>query len=136
MVKFSIGPGQLTEPIFSSLIGSFQWAIALAVRPRSLFLIRRLGRRCSLCLRGPDRLRFGRMVVNVSDDLAGALRKRAQNEGRDIGSLVEEAVREYLISSAITDLSPEQIGEAQLALLPELNAPPYETSAEGRHEAG
>ena len=48
-------------------------------------------------------------------------------------TLVEEAVREYLESAAITDLEPTQVAEAQAALLGELHnmltvPPPLEAS--------
>jgi hypothetical protein len=37
-----------------------------------------------------------------------------------VRTLVEEAVRQYLESAAITDLEPTQVAEAQAALLGEL----------------
>ena len=48
------------------------------------------------------------------------LRNLAAKQGRDVRTLVEEAVRQYLESAAITDLEPTQVAEAQAALLGEL----------------
>jgi predicted DNA-binding protein len=48
------------------------------------------------------------------------LRTLAARQGRDVRTLVEEAVRQYLESAAITDLDSSQVAEAQAALLSEL----------------
>ena len=54
------------------------------------------------------------------------LRNLAAKQGRDVRALVEEAIRQYLESAAITDLEPTQIAEAQAALLGELpNVPDW-----------
>jgi hypothetical protein len=50
------------------------------------------------------------------------LRNLAAKQGRDVRTLVEEAVRQYLDSAAITDLDATQVAEAQVALLDELPA--------------
>ena len=60
----------------------------------------------------------------VSIDLPGSveeqLRNLASKQGRDVCTLVEEAVRQYLESAAITDLDAAQVAETQTALLGEL----------------
>jgi predicted DNA-binding protein len=64
--------------------------------------------------------------VPVSIDLPGSveeqLRDLAAKQGRDIRSLVEEAIRQYLDAAAITDLDATQVAETQIALLDELPA--------------
>ena len=48
------------------------------------------------------------------------LRNLAVTQKRDIQELVEDAVRLYLEVAAITDLTVEEVGETQLALIGEL----------------
>lgn len=48
------------------------------------------------------------------------LRTLATRQGRDVGALVEEAIRQYLEAAAITDLDADDVTEAQAALLGEL----------------
>jgi predicted DNA-binding protein len=63
-------------------------------------------------------------VTPVNIDLPGSveeqLRSLAARQGRDVRTLVEEAIRQYLESAAITDLDATQVAEAQVALLGEL----------------
>ena len=60
----------------------------------------------------------------VSIELPGSveqqLRTLAENQGRDLGVLVEEAVRQYLEAAAITGLDANAVADAQAALLGEL----------------
>ena len=60
----------------------------------------------------------------VSLDLPGSveqlLRDLAARQGRDVHTLVEEAIRQYLEAAAITDLEASEVAEAQVALLGEL----------------
>lgn len=60
------------------------------------------------------------MTVELSSSIERELRNLAIVQSRDIGELQEEAVRQYLDASSITDLDPAQIGEAQVALAREL----------------
>jgi predicted DNA-binding protein len=48
------------------------------------------------------------------------LRNLAAKQGRNVRTLVEEAVRHYLESAAITDLELTQVAEAQAVMLGEL----------------
>ena len=61
---------------------------------------------------------------NMSIELPGSvveqLRNLAAKQGRDVRTLVEEAIRQYLESAAITDLDATQIAETQATLLGEL----------------
>ena len=78
------------------------------------------------------------MTVEVSTNLIEALRRLATKEGRDIDSLVEEAVRDYLQAAAITDVDPNEVGQTQVELAPELaELPPYDDGQDrSGHAAG
>ena len=60
------------------------------------------------------------MTIELSDRVEEPLRTLAERQNREIGAVVEDAVRQYLEAEAITDLDPAQIAEAQLALAGEL----------------
>ncbi len=73
------------------------------------------------------------MTVNLSDNLIESLRKLADAQGRDMNVIVDEAVREYLVASSITDVTPEQVAATQLGLIPELGGvEPYEPDTKGQ----
>ena len=48
------------------------------------------------------------------------LRNLDAKQGRDVRTLVEEAVRQYLESASVTDLDTAQVAETQATLLGEL----------------
>jgi len=60
------------------------------------------------------------MSIELPGSIEEQLRKLAAKQGRDVRTLVEEAVRQYLESAAITDLDAIQVAETQAALLGEL----------------
>jgi hypothetical protein len=60
------------------------------------------------------------MIVELPRTVGERLHDLAAKQGREIEALVEEAVSDYLQAAAITDLSPEEVAEAQEALLSEL----------------
>jgi predicted transcriptional regulator len=60
------------------------------------------------------------MVIEVSRPVEDQLRELAQKQGREIGALIEEALREYLEATTITDLATAAVGQTQMALLDEL----------------
>lgn len=60
------------------------------------------------------------MTIELPEIVEEQLRHLAAKQGRDVRSLVEDAVRQYLESAAITDLDATQVAEAQAALLGEL----------------
>lgn len=64
------------------------------------------------------------MVIELVGGIEEQLQDLAARQGRDIGVLVEEAVREYLEAAAITDLDAGQVAETQNALLGELRGIP------------
>ena len=60
------------------------------------------------------------MNIDLPGSVEEQLRSLAAKQGRDVRTLVEEAIRQYLESAAITDLDATQVAEAQVALLGEL----------------
>jgi len=60
------------------------------------------------------------MSIELPVGVEDQLRNLAAKQGRDVRTLVEEAVRQYLESVAITDLDAAQVAETQAALLGEL----------------
>ncbi len=64
------------------------------------------------------------MTVELAGHVEEQLRDLASRQGRNIDLLVEEAVRGYLETAAITDLDPAEVAEAQVALMGELGEIP------------
>jgi predicted transcriptional regulator len=64
------------------------------------------------------------MTIELSGSVEVELRHLAVAQGRDIGALVEDAIREYLAAVAITDLEAAEVTEAQMALVSELRGIP------------
>lgn len=60
------------------------------------------------------------MSIELSGSVEEHLRGLATKQGRDVHTLVEEAIRQYLESAAITDLEANDVAEAQVAMLGEL----------------
>ena len=60
------------------------------------------------------------MSIELPDSVVEQLRNLAAKQGRDVRTLVEEAIRQYLESAAITDLDATQVAETQATLLGEL----------------
>lgn len=63
------------------------------------------------------------MTIELANTVEEQLRALAMRQGRAITALVEEAIQEYLVASAITDLAMAEIAETQVILLPELQGP-------------
>jgi predicted transcriptional regulator len=61
--------------------------------------------------------------IELSGRVEEELRDLAAKQGRDVGALIQEAVRQYLEWAAISDLDAAEVAEAQIALLDELPAP-------------
>lgn len=68
--------------------------------------------------------------IELSETVEQQLRTLAAREGRDVATLVEDALRQYLEGAAITDVTPSQVAAAQTALLPELTDLPAWTTEE------
>lgn len=62
------------------------------------------------------------MVVELPAAYEERLRDLAEQQGRAVRLLVEDAIRGYLESEAITDLEPATIGETQMILARELES--------------
>jgi predicted transcriptional regulator len=60
------------------------------------------------------------MIIEVPVGVEERLRSLAASQGRDVGALLEEAVRQYLEAAAITDVDAGEVAETQDALLAEL----------------
>lgn len=73
---------------------------------------------------GPAAARLQAMSIELSPSMEEELRDLAAKRGREVRVLAEEAIRTYLEAAAVTDLDPEQVAEAQLALIGELGALP------------
>jgi len=64
------------------------------------------------------------MSIELPSTVEEQLRDLAVRQGRDIDSLIQEAIREYLEAAAITDLEPAEVAQAQVALVGELQGIP------------
>jgi len=64
------------------------------------------------------------MTIELAANVERQLRELAMSQRREIGALVEEAIRQYLEGEAITDLTAAEIADTQLALAAELPAVP------------
>lgn len=60
------------------------------------------------------------MTIELPASVEAPLRALARREKRNIEALVEEAVRMFLDTAAITDLDAADVAETQLALIGEL----------------
>ena len=60
------------------------------------------------------------MTIDLPNIVEEQLRDLAKKQNRDIAELIEEAVRQYLEATAITDVDPNQVAETQAELLSEL----------------
>lgn len=62
------------------------------------------------------------MTIELSRSIEDELRHLAAQEGREVGQLVEDAVRQYLEAAAITDVNPGDVAETQMTLAAELRS--------------
>ena len=60
------------------------------------------------------------MSIELPGSVEEQLRSLAAKQGRDVRALVEEAIRQYLEATAITDVESNEVAETQAALLGEL----------------
>ncbi len=77
--------------------------------------------------RGAARRRINIMTINLSGQLEDRLRDLANQQGRDLRAVVEDALRRYLEDAAITDLTPAEVAATQEQLLSELDVKPWTT---------
>ena len=70
------------------------------------------------------------MTIDLSDQLTSRLESLANQQGCELGALVEEAVRRYLDDAAITDVSLTDVAATQEKLIGELTStPPWSQEA-------
>lgn len=74
------------------------------------------------------------MVLHLPDSLEKWLRRYAADNGRDVPSVLEDAVRKYLEAAAATDVEPAEIAETQAKLAPELGVEPWDDRESGAAE--
>ena len=60
------------------------------------------------------------MSIELPGSIEEQLRSLAARQGRDVRTLVEEAIRQYLEAAAITDVDANELAEVQAVLLGEL----------------
>jgi hypothetical protein len=60
------------------------------------------------------------MTIELPSILESELRSLAGMSGKDVGILVEEAVRQYLDAASIADIHPSDLSATQELLVPEL----------------
>ncbi len=61
------------------------------------------------------------MTIQLQPELENEVRRLADERGRDVQAIVSEAVRQYIEAAAITDVTPEQVGQMQEAIVPEMS---------------
>ncbi|MEK7792971.1 MAG: hypothetical protein AAB353_00500 [Candidatus Hydrogenedentota bacterium] len=59
------------------------------------------------------------MKIELPVAMEAPLRGVAESQGRDIAAVIIEALQQYIDSISITDLDPADVGQAQIAMLPE-----------------
>jgi len=64
------------------------------------------------------------MTIDLSTPLAEELRRLAGVSGKDVETLVGEAVRQYLDAASITDVSSDDVAATQASLVSELGRIP------------
>lgn len=64
------------------------------------------------------------MTIDLSTPLAEELRRLAGVSGKDVETLVGEAVRQYLDAAAIADVSSDDVAATQASLVSELGSIP------------
>jgi predicted transcriptional regulator len=63
------------------------------------------------------------MTIELPRAVEKELQTVAENQGRDVLAVVEDAVRQYLEGNSITDLDPAAVAATQIALAGELPDP-------------
>ena len=76
------------------------------------------------------------MTIDLGLAYENQLRSLAAKQGREIGALIVEAVREYLEAATITDVSAEEVAQSQLAMFGELGEIPARRPSHNRRDRG
>jgi len=66
------------------------------------------------------------MPIYLPSPIEALIRQLADRQGRPVESVVEEAIRQYLDATAITDIAPDDVARTQESLLPELTIEPWD----------
>lgn len=66
------------------------------------------------------------MVIRLPQNIEDQLQMLADSRGRPIDALVEEAIRQFLDASAITDVTAEDVGQTQMRLANEFKDTPVD----------
>ncbi len=61
------------------------------------------------------------MTIELSRTIETELRSIAQKQGRDVLAVLEDAVQQYLVGTAIVDLDPADVAATQISVLGELS---------------
>ena len=61
------------------------------------------------------------MTIELPASVEEELRTLAVTQSRDMGEILEEAIRLYIDAAAITDLDAAEVAEAQVTLVSELS---------------
>ena len=64
------------------------------------------------------------MTIELPPAVEAELRTLAEKQGRDVLAVIEDAVQQYLESTAITDLDLNDVAATQLAVVAELSELP------------
>lgn len=64
------------------------------------------------------------MTIELPTPLENELRSLSGACGKDVGMLVQEAIRQYLDAASITDLDAQDVGATQASLAQELRGIP------------
>ena len=64
------------------------------------------------------------MTIELPPAVEAELRTLAEKQGRDVLAVIEDAVQQYLESTAITDLDLSDVAATQLAVVAELSELP------------
>ena len=60
------------------------------------------------------------MTITLKPEVEEQLRRLAAERRQDIGTVVADALRQYMESEAITDVTSDQVSQTQAAMLPEI----------------
>lgn len=60
------------------------------------------------------------MPIYLPPPIEALIRELADKQGRPVETVVEEAIRQYLEATVITDITPDDVAKTQESLLPEL----------------
>ncbi len=60
------------------------------------------------------------MTVNLSSDAEEGLERLAIQEGRSVSQIIDEVLRQFVLSAAVTDVDASDVAGTQMRLITEL----------------